>query len=211
MKASVVSTAALIRERIEGFPAGEPFTSVEFMTSGTRVSVDHALSRLTKAGVISRVTRGVYVRPIINKHVGPVVPGPFKIAQAVARSMGAQISVNGAEAARRFELSTQMSAQSLFLTTGPTRHIKVGNSRIRLQHTSPRKLALAGRPAGAALSALWYLGRGEVTSKVIAQIRTKLSPEEFQALRSSTELMPSWMSDAFYRYSQETSSELSVA
>ena len=211
MKTSVLSTAALIRERVEGFPAGEPFTSVEFMTSGTRASVDHALSRLAKAGVISRVTRGVYVRPIINKYVGPVVPGPFKIAQTVARSVGARISVNGAEAARRFELSTQMSTQSLFLTSGPTRNIKVGNSRIRLQHTSPRKLALAGRPAGAALSALWYLGRGEVTSGVIEQIRTKLSSEEFRKLQSSTESMPSWMSDAFFRYSQKTSSELSVA
>ena len=34
-------------------------------------------------------------------------------------------------------------------------------------------LALAGRPAGTALAALWYLGRREVDEAVIEQVRRK--------------------------------------
>lgn len=204
-------TAELIRERFESSTPGEPFTSSEFLELGTRAAVDQSLSRLVKAGVIARVTRGVYVLPIMSEYVGQVLPEPFKIAQAVARNNGAQISMNGAEAARRFELSTQMSTQSLYLTTGRTRQISIGKSKIRLQHTSLRKLALAGRPAGVALSALYYLGREEVTPVVIEKVRQKLEPAEFQTLRSSTELMPSWMSDVFYRYESAESHGLSVA
>jgi len=40
---------------------------------------------------------------------------------------------------------------------------------------------LAGRPAGQALSALWYLGR-------------------HQALREAKPVMPSWMAEALNRY-----------
>ena len=211
MTTTAGSTAELIRERFESSTPGEPFTSSEFLELGTRAAVDQSLSRLVKAGVIARVTRGVYVLPIMSEYVGQVLPEPFKIAQAVARNNGAQISMNGAEAARRFELSTQMSTQSLYLTTGRTRQISIGKSKIRLQHTSPRKLALAGRPAGVALSALYYLGREEVTPVVIEKVRQKLEPAEFQTLRSSTELMPSWMSDVFYRYESAESHGLSVA
>ena len=211
MNRTLASTSELVRNRVEATPNGEPFSSTELLTLGTRAAIDHSLSRLAKAGVIVRITRGVYVRPITNEYVGQVTPDHFKIAQAVARGTGAQISINGAEAARRFGLSTQMSTQSLFSTTGRSRQIFIGKSKIRLQHTSSRKLALAGRPAGMALSALYYLGREEVTTAVIEKIKAKLAPAEFEQLRRSTELMPSWMSDVFYQNENGQTQESLVA
>ena len=90
--------------------------------------------------------------------------------------------------------------QPVFHTSGPSKRIRVGKLMITLKHASARKLALAGRPAGLALAALWYLGKEEVTENVIAKIRKKLSPEEFLALRSATASMPAWMTDALYKY-----------
>ena len=107
--------------------------------------------------------------------------------------------------------STAKTEQSLFLTTGTTREIIIGNSKIRLQHVSERKLVLAGRPAGMALSALYYLGREEVTTAVIGKIRAKLDSNEFEELRKNTKSMPSWMSDVFYQYMGEQSREFLVA
>ena len=211
MSTTIVSTSELVRSWAEATMSGEPFSSAELLTLGTRAAVDHSLSRLAKEGVIARITRGVYVRPVISKYVGAVTPEPYKIAEAVARTTGAKVSMNGAEAARGFGLSTQMSTQSLFLTTGPTREIVVGKSKIRMQHASARKLTLAGSPAGMALSALYYLGKGEVTTAVVAKIKGKLSPNEFEVLRCSTKLMPSWMSDVFYQYMTERPEELLVA
>lgn len=211
MSTTTVSTSERVRSKVQATTRGEPFSSSELLTLGTRVAVDHSLSRLAKEGVVTRITRGVYVRPIMSKYVGAVTPEPYKIAEAIARTTGAKVSMNGAEAARGFELSTQMSTQSLFLTTGPTREIVVGKSKIRMQHASARKLTLAGSPAGMALSALYYLGKGEVTSMVVAKIKEKLSPTEFEVLRQSTKLMPSWMSDVFYQYATERSEELLVA
>lgn len=192
-------TGQLIRKRIEQVPVGEPFTPAALLECGTRASVDQTLSRLAKSGVIERVARGVFVRPEISRFVGKVMPEPLKVAETVARASGSVIQVHGAEAARRFELSTQVPTQPVFYTSGRSRLIRMGAMVIRLQHVSSRKLALAGRPAGLALTALWYLGKEAVTPNVIAKIRGKLSAGEFEALKSATSAMPAWMSDALYR------------
>lgn len=195
-----MKTANTIRQRIENVPLGEPFTSATFLEWSTRASVDQTLSRLAKAGRIVRVARGVYVRPKESRYIGKVMPEPFKIAEAIAKATGATVQVHGAEAAHRLELSTQVPTQSVFYTSGPSRCFRVGNLEIRLRHTSPRKLALAGQPAGLALAALWYLGKGGLTESVIESIRKKLSSSEFEMLKSAAPSMPAWMADALIRH-----------
>lgn len=198
MKTST-KTAELIRTRIEAIPAGEPFTPATFLECGTRASVDQTLSRLIKAGMVERVTRGVFVRPEISRYVGKVMPEPIKVAETIAKTTGSIVQVHGAEAARRLELTTQVPTQPVFCTSGPSKRVRVGKMEIRLQHVCQRKLLLAGRPAGLALAALWYLGKSGVTTATIEKIRRKLSSTEFDALKSATSAMPAWMSDVFFR------------
>lgn len=197
---ATIKTAKVIRQRIEGTPVGEPFTPAAFLKFGTRASVDQTLSRLVKAGSIERVTRGVFVRPEVSRFVGKVLPEPLKVAETVARTTGSIVQIHGAEAARRFELTRQVPTQPVFSTSGPSKRIRVGKMEIRLQHVCQRKLTLAGRPAGLALAAMWYLGKAEVTPSLIEKIRRKLSGDEFEALKSATSSMPAWMSDALFRH-----------
>ncbi len=192
-------SAELIRQRIAQMPVGEPFTPAMLLECGTRASVDQNLSRLVRAGVIERVTRGVFVCPETSRFVGKVMPGPHKLAETVAKASGAIVEIHGAEAARRLELTTQVPTQSVFMTSGPSKRIRVGEMEIRLQHVSRRKLALAGRPAGLALSAMWYLGKTKVTPVLVEKIRRKLGASEFEVLKSATSSMPAWMSDAIFR------------
>lgn len=194
-----INTAKLIRQRIAKIPKGEAFTPATLLGCGTRAAVDQTLSRLVKAGDIDRLARGVFVRPEVNRFVGKVMPAPLSVAHSIAKSMGATIRVDGAEAARRLELTTQVPTRPVFATSGPTRSVRVGEMEIRLQHVCARKLTLAERPAGLALAAMWYLGKGEVTSAVVEKIRHKLGAEEFAALKAAAASMPAWMSDAILR------------
>lgn len=203
METKQPTVAERIRAYVEGLPAGEPFTTAALLRFGTRAAVDQNLTRLVRNGTIERVARGVFVRPVVNEYVGKVSPEPAKIAEAVAHSSGSAIKVHGAEAARRFQLSTQTPMQSVYWTSGPNREIQVGKTRIRLRHAGSKKLALAGTQAGTALAALWYLGKEQVTPAVIEQIKSKLPENEFEALRSETKSMPAWMSDAFIRFEHE--------
>jgi hypothetical protein len=119
------------------------------------------------------------------------------VAAAIAEEFGGVVQVHGAEAARRLGFNTQVPARPIFLTSGPNRRFHLGQMEVTLKHVSPRKLALAGSMAGVALTALWYLGKDNVSPQTIERVRTRLAPEEFEALRTATQIMPGWMRDAF--------------
>jgi hypothetical protein len=199
-----MTTMEVIRNRINEIGTGEPFTSTQLKTLGTRAAVDQTLSRLVKQGEISRISRGIFVRPKQSRYVGEVLPEPAKVAQAIATARGETVQVQGAEAARLLGLTTQMPLQAVFYTSGPTRALKLGNLHLTLKHVVQRKLALAGKPSGLALSTLWYLGKERVSTNTIKTIREKLTPEAFEEFRAETPAMPAWMVATLSRYEQET-------
>lgn len=195
-----MSVSQSIRERIASLPAGEPFTPALFAGLGSRAAIDQSLMRLAKAGHIERIGHGLYIVPKIGRFGIKSMPAPEQVARIVAEAEGATIEVHGAEAARRLGLTTQMPIQAVFQTTGSSREIWLGKLVVRLQHVAPRKLVLAGRPAGQALSALWYLGRSQVTPNTFKQIAKKLSVDEFEALSGAKASMPAWMVEALTLY-----------
>lgn len=198
-----MSISKAIAKKIRSFRRGKPFRSNDFLELGSRAAIDQVLARLVKAGEIKRIKRGLFVKPERNAYVGEVLPGAEDVARFLAKQTGAKLAINGAEAARRFGFTTQVSSESVFQTDGPSREYHVGNHKVRLKRVAPRKLALAGRPAGDALSALWYLGKDEVTPQTFEQIEGRLPPEEFSTLIERQEIMPGWMRDSLIRYQEE--------
>lgn len=195
-----MSTSQAIRQRIAAHPVGKIFTPSLFAGLGSRASIDQALMRLAQAGEVERIGQGLYTTPKANRFGFKSMPTPEAIAQTIAANDGATIEIHGAEAARRFGFSTQVPAQPTFHTTGSSRRVKLGKLTIHLVHTAPRKLILAGRAAGQALLALWYLGRHEVTSATFQQLAAKLPPSEFKALQEARPAMPAWMQSALHKY-----------
>lgn len=196
-KEDYMSTAELIRQKIEELPTGRPFTAAEFLSLAERSCVDKTLARLVNAGFLSRPTRGVFVRPKESKF-GAIPPEPMEIA--LAKMHGAPVEVHGAEAARRFGLSTQVPVRPVYYTTGRSRTFSIGNVTVRLQHVSQRKLVFPGTKVGMAISALWYLGKEQVNREVFEAIRCRLSPAEYTALKAAARQMPSWMADALHKF-----------
>lgn len=197
-----MTAAEQIRQHIESLPKGTPFKPAAFYAYGLRATIDQVLSRLARSGWLTRVARGVYVRPLHNEWIGPVLPSPFAVAQAVGS--GETLQVSGAEACRQLRLSTQAPTRPLFLTNGPSRTVAFGQLGLRLKHVSERKLALPNSLAGVALTALYFLGREEVTSSILSTLERRLPPEEFHRLLSAQvrSLMPAWLANLFYRHEQ---------
>lgn len=103
-----MSVAESIKQRVLRMQRGEPFTNTRFLKLGSRSAVDKALSRLVEEGVIQRVARGVFVRPKKSRFIGSVMPEVSRVIEVIAKDHGETVQVHGAEAARRFKLSTQM-------------------------------------------------------------------------------------------------------
>ena len=191
-----MSTAKAVRAAIRMLPRGRPFTGARFLKHGTRGAVDRTLSRLAAEGEIRRLVHGVFVRPRTSRFVGTVIPDVHEVVETIARGNGETLQIHGAEAARRFRLTTQVPTAPVYHTSGSTRTIRVAGTDVRMLHTANRRrLQFAGEPTGAAISALWYLGKDNVTPETVATIEAALGPAEFEKLRSAD--MPAWMQKAF--------------
>lgn len=193
----------LVQNQLNRIPRGKPFTMTSFRREVSYTNVRQVLSRLVKAGEIMRATRGIYVRPKEVPYLGKVLPGSAEIIKIITRQTGEVIAVHGAEAAHRLNLSTQVPMQSIYYTTGNTRHIKVGKLEIMLKHISPSKLVKPGTTTCLVISALWYLGKNEVNLEIIKKIKQRIKSEEFSELFKYTEHMPAWMAAAFNQYQRE--------
>ena len=198
-----MSTAQAIRARVRKLPRGKPFTSAHLLKHGTRGAVDRTLSRLVGEGEIQRLAHGVFARPRTNRFIGTVLPDVLEVVEAIARRNGETVQVHGAEAARRFRLSTQVPTAPVFHTSASSRMIRIGSITVRMVHTSNRRrLQFAGEATGVALSALWYLGKNNVTPERVATIAAALGSAEFEKLRSAD--MPAWMAKALGGAARET-------
>ena len=65
---------------------GAVFGPRMFGDLGSRAAVDQALGRLTKAGKIRRITRGLYDVPKTHPLLGVLSPDPEAIARSIART-----------------------------------------------------------------------------------------------------------------------------
>ncbi|MBE0658048.1 MAG: type IV toxin-antitoxin system AbiEi family antitoxin domain-containing protein [Bryobacteraceae bacterium] len=180
-----------VTSHLSGAPEGMPVTAKELLHLGTRAAVDQALSRLARRGKLIRVGRGLYVPPVQGRF-GVRPPEPAKVVQALARHCGESVVPHGAAAANELGLTTQLPVREVYLTSGPSRKLKLGAQVVELRHSPAWQLALPGRASGAAIRALAWIGP-EHAAAAIDTLRPKLSPSERNALIGQRRLMPTWL------------------
>jgi hypothetical protein len=193
-----MTTTSAIQRQIKAIPIGKPFTNKLFLKHGSRASVDQALSRLVKSEKLERITNGVYVRPKNNRYVGVVMPALSEVAEVIAKSNGETIQVHGAEAARQFNLTTQVPAKLIFYTSGSTREVTVGKLKLGFIHAARRKLQFSGTRIGLALSALWFLGKEGINESAVKVVCSKLEVNELNQLRNAE--LPAWLAERLNQY-----------
>ena len=179
-------------KRVRASGRGSVFTPSDFLIVATRSSVDQALSRLVKGGQLRRLARGLYDFPKLHPKLGPLSPAPDDVARALARETGSQVQIAGARAANALGLSTQVPAQSTYLTDGPSRRVVLGKRIVDLRHASPKHLIAPGSPAGTVVQALRHLGA--VRAADVAQVAARqLSAKDKKSLASTALQAPAWM------------------
>jgi len=181
-----------VRKRIFARHRGWVFTARAFANVGSRAAVDQALSRLHRRGEIRRLARGLYEFPRIHPRIGVLSPSPDAVAKAVAEKTHSRLLVSEAAAANMLGISTQVPAQNVFLTDGPSRTVRIGRQEIVLKHAAPSKMVGAGSEAGVVIQAVRSfgpLGTGEIPVKSISE---KLPPPVKADLRRLASAAPAW-------------------
>ena len=172
-------------------PEGSVLSPKEFLGHNSRASVDQAFTRLAKAGKLIRVSRGAYVAPVEGRF-GTRPPAPEAVIQSIALKKGEQVAANGATAANSLGLTTQVPVQEMFVTSGPSRVMRLGKRVIRFKHVPRWQTALGNRPSGMAVRALAWIGPSHAP-EALAKIREKLSNEEWKAMVEARGFFPEWL------------------
>lgn len=186
--------AETILRTAQTLPEGGLLSAKEFLHLASRAAVDQTLTRLAREGKLIRVVRGAYSAPVVSRF-GVRAPSTEAVVKAIESVRGEVIVASGATEANALGLTTQVPTREVFLTSGRSRKLQLGNRIVELKHGNRWLMALGARPAGMAIRAISWLGPDQA-SFALKSLRTKLSPAEWVAMRSTRAILPSWIARA---------------
>jgi hypothetical protein len=200
---AVQSIDSRLLARIQGRGRGAVLVPGDFLDLGSRQAVDVTLHRLAKKGTIRRLARGLYDYPKEHPVLGTLSPSADAIAKALAGRDRTRIQPAGAYAANVLGLSEQVPAKAEFLTDGPSRTVRVGNTTIQLRRTTPKNMAAAGKLSGLVVQALRALGEQHVSPDRIEHLRRTIPAEKRRELLKNLAVAPAWMHPILRRVAEE--------
>jgi hypothetical protein len=180
-----------ILSHAEALPTGAPVAAKGLLHLGNRAAVDQALSRLAERGQLVRAGRGIYLRPITTRF-GKRAPTVEETIAAIVNVRGEVVLSGGAAAANALGLTTQVPIRSVYLTSGRTRKLNLGEQVLELRHAPRWQLSMAHEPAGEAIRALAWLGP-ERAEAALVTLRRTLPPAVFGALVAAAPRLPNWL------------------
>lgn len=183
----------MILRRAHKLPPAAVFSPASFADLGTPYAVGMALARLVRTGAIRRVSRGLYDVPRQHPTLGALSPDADAVARSLAGRDRIKLQPTGAYAANLLGLSDQVPMKIAYLTDGTPRALRVGNRQINLRHTTPRRMAAAGRVSGLVINALRWLGQQHVSADTLAPLRQRLSAKDKKQLQADAHLAPAWV------------------
>ncbi len=169
-----MSTSNKIRSRIAELPKGAVFSSADFLSVGTRASVDQTLYRMVNAHEIVRITRGLYgVTGDIDLN---------SIALAVQKKTGERIGSTVPK--------SSLSISVVVPTSGQSRTVISGDYQVEFRRMSPRKIKLSQTAKGLVLLDLWNRGEKHLNTIQIKNATADWSQEEIDRYAS---IIPEWL------------------
>lgn len=190
-----------IRQRITGEKPESVWSPTDFLDLGNRDAVDKTLQRLTQAGELRRIGRGLYDKPAVSRLTKkPKAPDYHQLIHVVERRDQCRILVDGMTAANDLGLTDAVPTRIVLHTDARIRPMRLGNLVIEFKPTAPSKLYWAGRPAMRVVQALHWLKDilpGD-RNRIMARLRSilknsKNGPLIRRDLRKGLTTLPAWM------------------
>ncbi|MFC4456189.1 DUF6088 family protein [Deinococcus sonorensis] len=197
--ATTSSIHAQVRRAVQAMPAGVPFCFADLevaLPTAHRKVLQQALSRLVKAGEVSRIMRGIYMVPKPTLF-GPSVPPVWRVVEAYARQHRLPVGVHGAIVVNELGLSTQVP--SIYLYNAPIharRPLNLPVSRVVLTPAPRYVIQAIGTSAEQLLAGLEFLGPGQ------PELCARLIERCGEAARETAcrlGALPRWMEQALTR------------
>lgn len=187
--------AQIVKERIEAGKQGVIYFVNSFSDLQNDQTVTKSLQRLSEEGFLIRISKGVYLYPETTRF-GTMNPSIDEIVKSIAERDNVSILPTGSTALNKLGLSTQVPMNAVFLTTGSTRTIKIGNRKVLFKHSAPRNFVYKGMLMPLIVESLKELGENNIdgeTYKKLGKIISSLPESDFATFIEDLQYAPQWI------------------
>lgn len=180
--------------RIYGKGRGWAFSQADFADLAGGKTINSVFRRLEEEGTIRRVQTGLYDYPrhseLLQQTLGPDI---FQVANALARKFRWEIQPDGASALNLMGVSTQVPAQYLFHSDGPTRQYEINQTKLRFKRVATREMKFRYPESAVIVHGLKSLGPEHINAKTIAKIRDWLPESKRSQILKDTKTVTQWV------------------
>ncbi len=185
-----------IVSRIYGLRRGWAFSKNDFLDLGGDDLVRKALSNLEAKGTIRRVLRGLYDYPrfsnLMNEQMGPDLD---QVARALARRSGWRIQPSENTALNLLGLSTQVPAQAVYLSDGPSKTVVIGTRELIFKKRILKESGFKFRESELVVQALKAIGRERVDTRIRDKLASAIAPAMWNKMIRDARTAPAWVHD----------------
>lgn len=184
-----------VKKRIADGGNGKIYFANNFSDLQNDQTVTKALQRLSEEGFLIRLSKGIYLYPESTRF-GILTPSVDDIVKAIAERDNALILPTGSTALNKLGFSSQVPMNAVYLTTGSTRTLKIGNRKLSLKHSAPRNFAYKGTLMPLIVESLKELVESSIDKEVIGKIEKIVSslPEtDFNLFVDDLQYAPQWI------------------
>ena len=182
---------------IAGHGRGWAFSSSDLAGRFARQQIDNALSDLAETNKIRRVARGLYDYPrysdLLQKTISPDID---QVANACARKFNWRIEVSGESALNLLGLSTQIPAQYVYLSDGPSKSYDVMGTQLNFKKSTLKDIGFKHRESTLIVQALKALGKEHLSAEIFAKIREQIDPKSHNKILRDTQGSTGWIYEA---------------
>ena len=177
---------------------GWAFSSNDLIHKFSRQEIDNTLSDLVKQGKIRRVLRGIYDYPkyseLLKTELSPDIE---QVAHAYARKFNWQIEASGDTALNILGLSTQVAANYLYLSSGPSKKYKLlNNTNLEFKKSALKNIGFEYKESSLIVQALNTLGKENITDETITKIQKQIDEKMYEKILKDTTTSTQWIYDA---------------
>ncbi len=196
-----------VNSKIKKAKKGSIFFVETFADMNNARAVNKALERAVTSSKLHRVTTGMYVRAVVDRNVGIVLPSIEDIAEAIAQRDKARIVPTGSYAMYRLGLTTQVPLNVVYYTDSASRKVKIGKQVITFKRASTKNVAYIGEISKLVILALKTIGESNVTDEEIKKMRILLKKEKLSNLQHDLKFASEWIRKKLNSNSKEESND----
>jgi len=193
-----------VLQRFQRAKPGTVYSPKDFLDLGGRSSVGWVLYELVRRGRIRRVARGLYDYPRTSESLGvPLSPDLHRAAKAYARKQQWDVVPHPALAANMLGLSQQVPAQIVYLSSGPTKTIRIGTRDVVFRNARPKAFTAKSELGALVIQALRFLGKDHVDAEARQRLSRVMSEGELKKVLRDTRYAATWIHEVVRNIAEE--------